>query len=429
MGFTVKHAFLALGMLVTGTINTIMTTWQDKTYSVGRDGVSREYSHPWFQTLTMFLGEFLCLLVFYAAIFRAKYYSVQEPNSREKKKPLAKKVPFWIFALPTCCDLTGSTVMNIGLLYTTASVYQMIRGATVLFTAIFSVIFLKRKLYIQHMAGLFFVVAGICVVGLSSVLYNNSGSAKNPALGNTLVFLAQLIVATQFVVEEKFIGKYEVAALQAVGLEGLWGIIILAVALPIFQFASFSGKPIEDSVDAALQIGHSWQLLVGNLGSIFSIAFFNFFGISVTKQLSATHRTTIDSCRTILIWMVSLLLGWEHFIGLQVVGFVILVSGTFLYNEVLPLPFMGFWRRVCCGCCFKPELDEERRGLLPAAEPPASPYAAGGPVQTPPATPRSPMDLRFRYYSRLQLPAVQESLPDIVTQDLTSFREGWIFAR
>jgi hypothetical protein len=61
------------------------------------------------------------------------------------------------------------------LLQTTASVYQMIRGAMVLFTAMFSVIFLKRRLYVQHFAGLALVVMGIAIVGLSSVLYNAKG--------------------------------------------------------------------------------------------------------------------------------------------------------------------------------------------------------------------------------------------------------------
>jgi drug/metabolite transporter (DMT)-like permease len=51
----------------------------------------------------------------------------------------------------------------------------MIRGAMVLFTAMFSVIFLKRRLYVQHFAGLALVVMGIAIVGLSSVLYNAKG--------------------------------------------------------------------------------------------------------------------------------------------------------------------------------------------------------------------------------------------------------------
>jgi drug/metabolite transporter (DMT)-like permease len=37
--------------------------------------------------------------------------------------------------------------MNVGLLYTPVSIYQMTRGALVLFVGIFSVIFLQRRLW------------------------------------------------------------------------------------------------------------------------------------------------------------------------------------------------------------------------------------------------------------------------------------------
>lgn len=69
------------------------------------------------------------------------------------------------------------------------------------------------------------------------------------------------------------------------------------------------------------------------LGSCFAIMFsigaFNFFGLSVTSRVSATTRSTIDTCRTLGIWIVSLGLGWEKLVWrfslLQIVGFSMLV--------------------------------------------------------------------------------------------------------
>lgn len=43
--------------------------------------------------------------------------------------------------------------------------------------------------------------------------------APYPLLGDILVVLAQLFAAAQFIVEEKYLAKYEVPALLAVGLE------------------------------------------------------------------------------------------------------------------------------------------------------------------------------------------------------------------
>lgn len=65
---------------------------------------------------------------------------------------------------------------------------------------------------------------------------------------------------------------------------------------------------------------------------------FNFFGLSVTRTVSATSRSTIDTCRTLFIWIVSLGLGWETFKWLQVVGFALLVYGTFLFNDLVRPP-------------------------------------------------------------------------------------------
>ena len=39
-----------------------------------------------------------------------------------------------------------------------------------------------------------------------------------------------------FIVEEKLLGDYYLDPLKVVGLEGLWGMVIYGILLPIFQF-------------------------------------------------------------------------------------------------------------------------------------------------------------------------------------------------
>lgn len=55
-------------------------------------------------------------------------------------------------------------------------------------------------------------------------------------------------------------------------------------------------------------------------GNVLSIAFFNFAGISVTKELSSTTRMVLDSGRTLIIWVASLALQWQAFYPLQIIG-------------------------------------------------------------------------------------------------------------
>ncbi|PKU27828.1 solute carrier family 35 member f6 [Limosa lapponica baueri] len=121
-------------------------------------------------------------------------------------------------------------------------------------------------------------------------------------------------------------------------LLGFFGFIILALLLvPMYYIpaGSFSGNPrrmLEDALDAFCQIGHRPLIALALLGNISSIAFFNFAGISVTKEISATTRMVLDSLRTLVIWAVSLALGWETFHGLEILGFGVLLTGAALYN-------------------------------------------------------------------------------------------------
>ena len=71
----------------------------------------------------------------------------------------------------------------------------MLRGAEILFSAIFAVTFLKRKLYKRHYIGIAFCLVGITMVGASSLL-TPSGDATSDAskvlLGMVLIVVAQV---------------------------------------------------------------------------------------------------------------------------------------------------------------------------------------------------------------------------------------------
>lgn len=76
---------------------------------------------------------------------------------------------------------------------------------------------------------------------------------------------------------------------------------------------------------------------------IISIASFNATGVAITKYATAAQRSTVDTSRTLVIWCVSLALGWEQFLWPELIGFLLLVSGTLIYNEiyVVPIGFMS----------------------------------------------------------------------------------------
>lgn len=76
--------------------------------------------------------------------------------------------------------------------------------------------------------------------------------------------------------------------ISAVGYEGLFGFLTLGTLLVPFYYIKV-GSPfsdtgsLENAIDAIIQIKNSWPIMVAISGTIFSIAFFNYAGISVTK--------------------------------------------------------------------------------------------------------------------------------------------------
>lgn len=115
---------------------------------------------------------------------------------------------------------------------------------------------------------------------------------------------------------------------MAVGLEGLFGASSILIWMWILEpFASQS--PLFDFARGWHQIVNNPIVLIASVLIMFSIASFNFFGLSVTFRVSSTARSTTDTCRTLGIWVVSLALGWEHLAWpyslLQIIGFALLV--------------------------------------------------------------------------------------------------------
>ena len=107
------------------------------------------------------------------------------------------------------------------------------------------------------------------------------------------------------------------------------------------------GWPVDDAVRAVAQIRRSRALQAAVGGAVLSMAWYNYFGVRITKRLSGTARLSIDACRTAVVWVLSLLAGWERFVGMQLLGYLILVCGTTLYNELLSVVVAPAGR---CGC-------------------------------------------------------------------------------
>jgi len=352
-----------LGMLVFGSMNTIVLKYQDNTHALGQ-----LFTHPYLQTAIMFLGEFVCMGLFVGKTLynrsreqKGESIPLSPGASKAVEKKMRTNINPLLLAIPATCDFCGSSLMFIALTQCAASVYQMMRGIIVVITAILAVVFLGRKQFRHHWTSLFMIVLGVVIVGWVALAYGTADAkrmaektgepvgdeATTTALGIILLLISQLFAGCQFITEEKLLCNYYLDPMLVVGTEGMWGLLYYLFLLPIFQKIQCSSSLcnfgyLEDSAFAFSQMGANGILILESVGVIISIACFNMFGIATTKNASAAQRSTIDTSRTLIIWIMSVLLGLEFFHYESIFGFIFLVAGTLIYNEILVVPFFGF---------------------------------------------------------------------------------------
>ena len=250
----------------------------------------------------------------------------------------------------------------------------MLRGSKIIFTVINSKLLLKHQISWKKWGSVILVAAGLTIVGLADILQptdingeitsNLTSSAfvsdadikiegindcnlrgkvlSNEIIGDIMIIIASLFASFQYVYEEKILNVYDVSPLEVVGWEGFYGFIMMFILLIPLSYIDtgsclFSNSPkppwtLENTSDAFIQLSNNDLLLFLFCSFIVLIAFHNYGGIVLTKQFNATTNQILDSSRCVIVWTVSLCLGWQQFKYLQLIGFCVMTTGIFMYN-------------------------------------------------------------------------------------------------
>jgi hypothetical protein len=149
---------------------------------------------PYFATMLMFVGELVCLIMYKISADKRNKQTegllsddafsselnddelamgvvnaASSPSSGSGR--VAKTRPPWYFFLGFCSfDLTATLISGIGLLWVDSSLYQMLRGGTVVFAALVSKLLLGQKFSKRQLVGLACVVSGLIIVGAAGLL-------------------------------------------------------------------------------------------------------------------------------------------------------------------------------------------------------------------------------------------------------------------
>jgi len=387
-----------LGMLTFGTVSSIMSKVNFEVRGLNLKGELVPFHKPWFCVLVMFVGMSGCLFLYAGNLAssclkraRAKRGSSDkregyrrymddpslggednaylkalienkgedegcEEDDEEGPYNCSQVLGMLMIMIPSCFDLVATVLMSIGLLYVTVSIYQMMRGAELIFAAIFSVLFLGKKLYKLHYIGICLALAGITMVGIASVLapqQNDTGTKAQQVLGIGLIILSQAIQAGQICFEEHFMKNLDfMKPTLVVGLEGLYGTLLQClIVLPAAQKLPGSdvGGKLENTEDSLHMIFKTPDHLIAVtlVFTAFVMLFYNVLGMQVTGHLGALFRSILETTRTLLAWMVGLVMyyanvklygeplgeAWTSYSYLQAAGFVVLVMGTITYGR------------------------------------------------------------------------------------------------
>ncbi|GAB1220237.1 hypothetical protein ENUP19_0050G0013 [Entamoeba nuttalli] len=352
---TLRKSVLTLCVIIfllSGTLTITLSKLLYNTTTKGRYEKEHQFEHPMFLTFMMFVGMMLCLFIHIIMTLIIPEDDKKNYIQINKRSPFRGEVLFALIG-PALCDFLGGYLMNVGLMYVTSSVFQMMRGSVIIFTALLTVFVRKSQLKNNQIFAIFLVIIALAVVGGSAFAGNSSvikGESKvwDVVIGISFITSAMFLQALQTIMEEKYLQDLQIPPLVVVGLEGFYGILLSVPGMILLQMVPIPFY--DDNIDAIISLREKHVLIVVIIYA-FSVTLFNITGMIITRSLTAMVRNILDPCRMISIWFLSVLmyyifnkkygepLGWQT--ALQVLGFLLLTFGLFIYTGVIKLNFFG----------------------------------------------------------------------------------------
>lgn len=309
----------------------------------------------------MFIGEYLNMIALVLPLmlipkWRSEHFLQISNNAKKDNK--STSVPWYVLGFGGFLDVFGSGFQMMSILLMPTSIWQMLRNGVAIFVSIFTVFYLKKPLSRHNLLAVMVLTLGFLLVGSASLIKVENENLKEYSTFSTIIGLVMLTISLvfsgfQFTYQEKMFHLYEFEPKRMVGAESVVGIISLTLLLCVSSLIDCpnvdmcDGK-IDDPSMGVLYILRNKNVFIWSIIFTLSIAIYNLTGIWITKYLSSIFRIILDSLRTIFIWILSIvcqfeMFNWKRF-SLQGPGFLLLILGNAISNEILPVPYFGFDR-------------------------------------------------------------------------------------
>ena len=255
-----------------------------------------------------------------------------------------------LVAIPSSLDMVSTVMSVFGSPWISLSLAFIFKGARVVFSAILTVLVLRRRLYAYHWTGVILCIVGL-VVAASSQLFSEPSSL----VGVILVLGSEMFKGMRIVVEEKFMKTNRMDPCFLVGIEGLYGSVVFTTTLMVvwLGIGGSDGGSFENLEDTIFRISNSSGLIALFCIYPFITCVTSVVSAVVTKNLSAVHNGLISVLRVGILWVIELIIfyslagspfgkmlgePWTKYSALKLVGFLIVLFSTLLYDEDIRLP-------------------------------------------------------------------------------------------
>ena len=334
-----------------------------------------KFSKSFSVTFIMFIGMSLS----YPTWVVWMYFQAKR-KGEEFKYPERKWYQFFYPAIPAITDCTATTLSMYALSYVSASTDSMLSGSQIIFTALLSFFFLKKKIWAYQILAIFCAILSLVLIGIAELGSGDSvsGTTAQRTIGIILIIVAFFVQSIQNVFLEKILDGLN--PLEIVGLQGLWGIVIvLGICIPIAYVIPGSeyrkgidsnGNALtsfESIVDTFHRLGESAKLSALYWSYLFILFFFNIGVITVINFTTALNFTIVSSVKSLLVWIIFLIVGaivgeegregqyeyaemWTKWSWSQLIGFMMNLVATTINNRFVELP-----------CFSYPEIESEEK--------------------------------------------------------------------
>lgn len=249
-------------------------------------------------------------------------------------------------------NVAGTASQLIALLYIPAAVLAGMRGVMILLTAVFSRVLRLRDAprTRKEWSSVVIAASGAAAVGIAAALQAQhypetvtsdatagSTASSSMLIGIALCALGYTFASIQVATEAVLLDRYQLTRWTVLGVEGVWGVFMVAIIMAILQYGAGDGNPLEVPSHTLCCLQNNPSLSGYSVAYGLSSLSFNALLLVLSSRMGANTRAFVFTARGALTWAIELVLfyaagasygtGASPYSVLELLGFVLLIGG------------------------------------------------------------------------------------------------------